>query len=135
MATGLQRPAWAPEPVEVVKYDPAWDEAGPAEGQRLQYLPAPWLAGNVEHVGSTAVPGLAAKATIDLQAPVADPASADAVASTLAPQGWHYVPPELDQRNYRRFYVKVVDDHHVAIAPHAPEQRPLAGADRLPRRT
>lgn len=107
-------PAWATEPVEVVTYDPAWDEAGPAEGQRLQQLLAPWLAGNVEHVGSTAVPGLAAKAIIDLQAPVADLAVADAVASTLAPQGWHYVPPELDQRNYRRFYVKVVDDRRVA---------------------
>lgn len=107
-------PAWATEPIDVVKYDPAWDQAGPAEGQRLQQLLAPWLAGNVEHVGSTAVPGLAAKAIIDLQAPVTDLAVADAVASTLAPQGWHYVPPELDQRNYRRFYVKVVDDHRVA---------------------
>lgn len=107
-------PVWATEPVDVVEYDPAWAEAGTAERQRLQQLLAPWLTGAVEHVGSTAVPGLAAKAILDLQAPVADLTVADAVASTLAPSGWHYVNPELDQRDYRRLYVRVVAQHRVA---------------------
>ncbi len=35
-------------------------------------LLAPWLIADIEHVGSTSVPGLSAKPIIDLQAPVAD---------------------------------------------------------------
>lgn len=41
--------------------------------RRLARLLAPWLADGVEHVGSTAVPGLAAKPVIDLMVSVADP--------------------------------------------------------------
>jgi GrpB-like predicted nucleotidyltransferase (UPF0157 family) len=54
-----------PEPVVIVDYDPAW----PA---RYEALRAPVaaalgaLAARIEHVGSTSVPGLAAKPTIDL---------------------------------------------------------------------
>jgi GrpB-like predicted nucleotidyltransferase (UPF0157 family) len=31
-----------------------------------------------------------------------------------ATDGWHYVPPELDLRDCRRFFVKVADDRRVA---------------------
>lgn len=44
-----------------------------AERDRLAGLLAPWLVDGVEHVGSTAVPGLVAKPVIDLMASVADP--------------------------------------------------------------
>ena len=107
-------PAWATQPIEVLLHDPAWQEAGDIERQRLQHLLAPWLTADVEHVGSTAVPGLAAKPVIDLQAPVRELAVAGAVALRLAPDGWHDVPPGLDLRDYRRFFVKVADDRRVA---------------------
>jgi GrpB-like predicted nucleotidyltransferase (UPF0157 family) len=82
-------PAWAYEQAEVCPYDPRWADRARTERERLAALLAPWLAGGVEHAGSTAVPGLAAKPIIDLMA-----------------DGWHYVPPELDQRPWRRFFVK-----------------------------
>lgn len=107
-------PAWATQSVEVLLHDPAWHEAGELEKRRLRHLLSPWLTGDVEHVGSTAVPGLAAKPIIDLQAPVRELGVASAVALRLAPDGWHYVPPELDLRDYRCFFVKVVDDQRVA---------------------
>jgi len=59
-------------PVRVVEYDRAWPARAGREIALLEALLGPWLAGAVEHVGSTAVPGLAAKPTIDLAAPVAD---------------------------------------------------------------
>jgi GrpB-like predicted nucleotidyltransferase (UPF0157 family) len=107
-------PDWATEPVVVVDHDPAWAGHGILERDLLQALVQTWLTGDIEHVGSTAVPGLAAKPIIDLQAPVDDLGIADAIAQVIAPHQWHYVPPELDQRPYRRFFVKVLDDHRVA---------------------
>jgi GrpB-like predicted nucleotidyltransferase (UPF0157 family) len=107
-------PAWAEQSIDVVDYVPAWADAGRAEGQRLQQLLDPWLSGPVEHIGSTAVPGLAAKPIIDLQAPVPELGIAEVVASTLAPYGWHYVDPDLDGRAHRRFYVKAAGDQRVA---------------------
>lgn len=107
-------PSWAAESVEVVDYDPRWAVRGVQERDLLQSLLAPWRTDDVEHIGSTAVPGLAAKPILDLQAPVVSLEVADAVAGTLALYGWHYVPPHLDRRPYRRFFVKVVEGRRAA---------------------
>ena len=51
--------------------------------------------------------GLAAKPVIDLMAQAADPGAVVALAGErLAADGWCYVPPGLDQRPWRRFFVK-----------------------------
>lgn len=107
-------PVWATERVEVVDHDPDWADRGLRERDLLQELLAPWLTATVGHVGSTAVPGLAAKPIIDLQAQVATLDVADELVPVVAPHGWHYVPPELDGSPYRRFFVKVRDDRRVA---------------------
>ncbi len=78
---------------------------GERERQLLETKLGPWLVAEVEHVGSTAVPGLAAKPIRDLQAAVEDLRCASSFASTLAPDDWHYVEPELDGRLWRRFLV------------------------------
>ncbi len=100
-------PAWATETVEVRPPDPAWQDNGEREREALQASLAPWLVAPVEHVGSTAVPGLAAKPILDFQAAVADLGAVALIAEKLALVGWYYVPPELDQRPWRRFFVKV----------------------------
>jgi GrpB-like predicted nucleotidyltransferase (UPF0157 family) len=107
-------PRWAVEPIAVLDHDPAWAVRGRTEIDLLQQLLRTWLTGDVEHVGSTAVPGLAAKPVVDLQAPVDDLGVADAIAEVTAPHQWHHVPPDLDRRPFRRFFVKAVDDHRVA---------------------
>jgi GrpB-like predicted nucleotidyltransferase (UPF0157 family) len=59
------------DPVEVVPYDPDW----PMQYAGWRELLVPHLGGSalrVEHVGSTSVPGLAAKPVIDIQVSVAD---------------------------------------------------------------
>ena len=57
-------------PVEVVPYDPSWPLRFETERVLLESFLSPWLAGPVAHIGSTAVPGLAAKPVIDIMAPV-----------------------------------------------------------------
>lgn len=107
-------PAWATEQVEVHPPDDAWQQRGGQECRRLDATLAAWLVAPVEHVGSTAVPDLPAKPILDLQAAVDDLDCASSVTSALAPAGWHYVPPELDARPWRRFLVKVDGGHRVA---------------------
>jgi GrpB-like predicted nucleotidyltransferase (UPF0157 family) len=65
---GLARATGSQEmPVEVVEYDPSWPAAFEAERVRLE----PLLEGaEIHHIGSTAVPGLAAKPIIDMMAVV-----------------------------------------------------------------
>lgn len=74
--------------VIVVDYDPAWPEQFRREAGRIRRV-----LGNrveaLEHVGSTSVPGLAAKPVIDLVLVVADSADEDA-----------YLPP-LERAGYR----------------------------------
>ncbi|SCK59195.1 GrpB family protein [Streptomyces sp. WMMB 322] len=55
--------------VEIVDYDSAWRREGTEAGAELIDA-APGLFLDVEHVGSTSVPGLAAKPVIDLMASV-----------------------------------------------------------------
>jgi len=54
------------DPVVVVPYDPRWPSLFEAEAVRLG-LALGEVASRIEHVGSTAVPGLAAKPVIDIQ--------------------------------------------------------------------
>lgn len=72
--------------VEVVDHDPAW--AAMFEQERRLLLTARPTLVAVEHIGSTAVPGLAAKPTIDLLAVVADE---ELAAARLAVEGLGYI--------------------------------------------
>jgi GrpB-like predicted nucleotidyltransferase (UPF0157 family) len=100
--------------VHVEAHRVRWRRRGQQLCEELDAVLDRWLVAPVEHVGSTAVPGLAAKPIIDAQAAVADLECAAAVARVLAPAGWHLVPAELDARPWRRFLVQVVDDHRAS---------------------
>ena len=101
-------PAWAYAKPEVRAHNPRLIELASIERGRLVVVLTPWLVDGVEHVGSTAVPGLAAKPVIDLMASVRDPdAVVDQAGEALGAEGWWYVPPELDSGgSWRRFFVK-----------------------------
>jgi GrpB-like predicted nucleotidyltransferase (UPF0157 family) len=100
-------PKWATERPEILPHDPGLAITARGEAARLAEILAPWLVDGIEHVGSTAVPGLAAKPIIDIMASVSDPGAAVSEAGeALAAAGWCYVPPELDQRDWRRFFVR-----------------------------
>jgi GrpB-like predicted nucleotidyltransferase (UPF0157 family) len=100
-------PPWASEEAVVRPHDAGLIAKAGIERARLATLLEPWLVDGVEHVGSTAVPGLAAKPIMDLMASVDDPDTVVAQAGErLAADGWCYVRPELDQRRWRRFFVK-----------------------------
>jgi GrpB-like predicted nucleotidyltransferase (UPF0157 family) len=84
-------------PIRIVDYDPFWRAAYTAERRRLAKL-LPGL--RVYHIGSTSVPGLAAKPVIDMIALVDD---LDADVAKLRRAGYR-LPPELNAHlAHRRF--------------------------------
>ncbi|MFI5913138.1 GrpB family protein [Dactylosporangium sp. NPDC051541] len=76
--------------------DPAWPEQAAALIRRLRAALGP-AARRVEHIGSTAIPGMAAKPLLDLQVSVADlDAAAAAFDVPLAALGFTRRPFEQD---------------------------------------
>lgn len=76
--------------IELVPPDPRWPALFAAERDAIATALAPWLVGAPEHIGSTAVPGLAAKPVIDIMAPVASlEAARPAIAAAAALQYLH----------------------------------------------
>jgi len=82
--------------VVVVPYDPAWPHRATALIAGLRAVLGP-RALRIEHIGSTAIPGMAAKDVIDLQVSVADlESAAPDFDESLGPQGLRRVPFEHD---------------------------------------
>ena len=77
------------ESVVVVDYDPAWPALFAALRAPIATVLGD-LAVTIEHVGSTAVPGLAAKPTIDLDAAIPSASALDTVIERLALLGYVY---------------------------------------------
>jgi GrpB-like predicted nucleotidyltransferase (UPF0157 family) len=100
-------PAWAIEQVEIVAFQPDWLDRGQAECIQLAELLLPFGVSQVEHIGSTAVAGLPAKPIIDIMGSIKAYDAIDGIIERLSPGDWHYVPPELDNRPWRRFFIKV----------------------------
>ncbi len=106
------------EPVVIVDHDPRWCEASDVAASDLSDALRPWVV-DVEHIGSTAVAGLAAKPIIDIQVGVVTlEASAEIVAAVEA-LGYVYVPEyerELpDRRYFRRTSPTRVTTHHLHL--------------------
>lgn len=90
------------EPVRLVPHDPAWAEAFEHEAARLRSLLHGRLV-EVRHVGSTAVPGLAAKPVVDMIAGLRDFGEVEPVTATLQGVGWTYLPDSAAQSPDRRW--------------------------------
>lgn len=102
-------PAWATEPVAIADPDPTWVDRAAALIGDLELQLRPRLdGGRIHHVGSTAVPDLAAKPVIDLMTGVAD------LDARVVLAGWHPVPPDLDARPWRRLWVRADGDRRLA---------------------
>jgi GrpB-like predicted nucleotidyltransferase (UPF0157 family) len=90
------RAAWVTEPpkltgpVVVADYDPAWPALFEREADRLRALLGAEIL-LLQHVGSTSVPGLAAKPVIDILMVVPDPADESRYLPPLERAGYHLV--------------------------------------------
>jgi len=80
------------EHVAVVAYDPIWPRLFEEERDHLRWCLPRDLVKRIEHFGSTAVPGLAAKPIIDILVEVADlEETRRRIAPLLEAQGYDYL--------------------------------------------
>lgn len=119
--------------VVIVEYDPAWADMAESELQRIRGALGT-VVSRLDHVGSTAVPGLAAKPILDLQLSVAVIAARANYVEPLERLGYLFVPsPEspdfhffaLPQERPRTYHL------HVCEAGSEHETRHLAVRDFL----
>ncbi|MFH2092293.1 MAG: GrpB family protein [Pseudomonadota bacterium] len=79
------------EEIEITDYDPSWPGLFEQEKEHLQACLPSDLTGRIEHFGSTAVPGLAAKPIIDMLVEVTDlTETRRRIAPILEAQGYDY---------------------------------------------
>ena len=112
-------------PIEIVSYDPVWPTRFEEEAALLRRQLAPWLVGPIEHIGSTSVPGLAAKHVIDIMAGVQALETSRPAIAAATEFGYRYWPYQADVEHwfckpspaFRTHHLHLIDPRgHAAMA-------------------
>ncbi|MFB9237197.1 GrpB family protein [Plantactinospora siamensis] len=111
------RPAEVTQPIVISPYDPEWPARYAVQEGRIR-LALGERALAVEHVGSTAVPGLPAKDRIDIDLIVTEPADEDAYVPALARVGYTLRTREPHWYEHRCLWT---DDHDVNLHVFGPD--------------
>ncbi len=118
-------------PITLAEYDPRWPVLFDHEAAQIRAVLGA-VAVRVEHVGSTSVPGLAAKPIIDIVLAVPDSADEPAYVPALEAAGYVLRIREPDWFEHRLFKSPDTDINlHVFTAGAAEIDRMLAFRDRL----
>lgn len=104
-------------PVQLVAYDASWPARFASEHAILAPVLAPWLAGPIEHVGSTAVSGLAAKPVIDIMAAVETLSASLAAIPAVSALGYLYVPYKAEVMHWFCKPSRSFRTHHLHLVP------------------
>ncbi len=141
-AAAIERLARAREaPVEIVDYDPTWPARFEVERAALEVALGPWLApglgaaGPIEHIGSTAIPGMPAKPVIDIMAAVTSLDASRPAIDAAASLGYLHFPYKPALMHWFCKPSPALRTHHLHLVPLAAPlwRERLAFRDRLRR--
>jgi GrpB-like predicted nucleotidyltransferase (UPF0157 family) len=120
-------------PVELVPYDPSWPARFEQERRRLGQVLGPWLAGPIEHIGSTAIAGMPGKPIIDIMASIGDLDAARPAIAAAEGAGYVHYPYRADVMHWFCKPSAARRTHHLHLVPHASPlwRERLAFRDRL----
>jgi GrpB-like predicted nucleotidyltransferase (UPF0157 family)/prolyl-tRNA editing enzyme YbaK/EbsC (Cys-tRNA(Pro) deacylase) len=93
------------KPIVIVPYDPNWAEHYKFESGRIKTTMGAYLQA-IEHIGSTAVPGLPAKPIVDIMGGVFNLGDSPFYVPTLEKIGYQYIPEFEVQLPERRYLVR-----------------------------
>jgi GrpB-like predicted nucleotidyltransferase (UPF0157 family) len=102
-------------PYKLVEYDPTWPTKFTYEKEKISDIFRN-IRCNIEHIGSTSVPGMLAKPQIDILVTVHDLGIVDGIKSGLLKAGYIHAP-EADQYMERRFF-KAEDSGERTVTVH-----------------
>lgn len=124
------------DPIALVPYDEGWAESFASGALGVQRALGELAAGPVEHIGSTAVPGLAAKPIVDMVVPVGAYDSGPAIIAALTAAGWSHDPQSDDEGMRRHSFCRPdpawrTHHLHVVEASSRPWRRWVAFRDHL----
>ena len=103
--------------VEIVAYDESWPAKFEAERSLLEIVLAPWLAGSIEHIGSTAVALLPAKPVIDIMAPVHTLDASRSAIEAATDAGYAYYPYQAEVMHWFCKPSPHIRTHHLHLVP------------------
>jgi GrpB-like predicted nucleotidyltransferase (UPF0157 family) len=79
-------------PIAIVDYDPGWGKIFLLEKQNFLRITQPGAILRIEHIGSTAIPGLCAKPTIDILLEISGTADCDLLVGNLRKIHYQHIP-------------------------------------------
>src|ERR1700690_941064 len=128
----VEAPPKVDGPVQLAEYDPGWPERYEQEAAAIRRELKDHVV-RLEHIGSTSVPGLAAKPIIDILLAVPDPVDEEAFVPGLEHAGYRLVIREPDWHEHRLLRKRPRDDVNLHVfGPGCPEiERYLRFRDRL----
>ena len=105
-------------PVHIAPYNQDWQSRFEAERQRLIDAIGAWLvAGAIEHIGSTAIPGLDAKPVIDIMAGVESLDASRPALAVLERYQYCYAPYRTEVMHWFCKPSPALRTHHLHLVP------------------
>jgi GrpB-like predicted nucleotidyltransferase (UPF0157 family) len=103
--------------IVIEDYDPQWPMMYAIESDRIRNVLGNLLVA-IEHIGSTSVPGLAAKPRIDIMPAVASEDVLDQTIEPVTSLGFEYISRFEDEMPYRRLFSRDGGDEQIAVNIH-----------------
>jgi GrpB-like predicted nucleotidyltransferase (UPF0157 family) len=105
------------QPIHIVPYDDSWPTRFEQERAILDRAIGGWVVGTIEHVGSSAVPGLAAKPVIDIMVGVESLEASRAAIPVLGEIEYCYFPYRPDSMHWFCKPSPSFRTHHLHLIP------------------
>lgn len=99
------------------EYDASWPSKFEEEKERLMAVAGEWHCGSVEHVGSTAVPGMVAKPVIDIMFGVKSLEESKSAIEALVSYGYEYWPYKAEVMHWFCKPSDAFRTHHLHLIP------------------
>ena len=98
-------------------YDPSWPAKFEEEKSRLMAIAGEWHYGGIEHVGSTAVPGMVAKPVIDIMFGIKSLEESKSAIDVLVAHGYEYWPYKKEDMHWFCKPSDAFRTHHLHLIP------------------
>lgn len=104
-----------PRPITIVQYNPNWPDLYQKEKCRILKVIGEMVL-DIEHIGSTAIPGISAKPIIDIMAGLRGPADAEVCIPRLGALGYDNLTPEPEEEDW--YYCLGKSSHDIGYHLH-----------------